>query len=250
MLIGRTGAGKSSLANLLVDDESLFKVGTGSVSATRDYQTELFDDKETGVTYRVIDTIGLGDTELSEEEVLDKLGEITERLENGLHQVIFVVSGRFTKEEIKVFETLKVIFGDEVVSHCTIVRNHFPKFRNLTQGEEDSESLVDEEGKIREVLEKIRGEIIYLDNPPLIDDDDEYQKVIQKIRQVAQEKLFVQLRTKRYPYRVDLDPTELNRRIRAHLDPLEKEIQEAQRELEQKQKQLNESRPDDKGIAD
>jgi len=250
LLIGRTGAGKSSLANLLVDNEGLFRIGTGSVSVTKDYQTELFEDKEAGITYRIIDTIGLGDTKSNEEKVLSKLGKITERLENGLHQVLFVISGRFTRDEVAVFESLKVVFGDEVVNHCTIVRNNFPKFRNLVQGEEDVESLVDEEGKIREVLEKIRGEIVYLDNPPLIDDEEDYQNAIQKIRRVARERLLVHLRTKRYPYQVTLSATELDRRIRAYVDPLEREIREAQAELEQKQRYLNESRPNNERISD
>jgi len=247
-MIGRTGAGKSSLANLLAD-QNLFKTGTGSISITKDYQSELFNNEETGITYRIIDTIGLGDTTLSQEEVLNKLLKVTERLENGLHQVLFVVSGRFTKEEVAVFEALRALFGEEVVNYCTIVRNRFPEFRNPIRSEQDFENLVDEEGKIREVLEKIRGEIIYLDNPPLVGSVNR-KEAAKKIQQASREKLLNHLTTKRLPYQVNLDQAELNQRIQAHLDPLEKQVQETQKELTQKQEQLNQSRPTNQKITD
>ncbi|WNE40985.1 MAG: Small ribosomal subunit biogenesis GTPase RsgA [Mycoplasmataceae bacterium] len=67
LLIGVTGSGKSSLANTLINKndkfEEIFKESNGSSSETREIQIEEFSHK--GVNYRLIDTIGLLDTDLS-----------------------------------------------------------------------------------------------------------------------------------------------------------------------------------------
>jgi len=75
LMFGKTGNGKSTLANVLInefkDKESfreMFKESEGSVSETRDCQVESFSVGQ--ITYRVIDVIGIGDTKLSAVDVL------------------------------------------------------------------------------------------------------------------------------------------------------------------------------------
>src|SRR4051794_14079657 len=67
LLIGSTGNGKSTLGNVLIGQEGYFKESEFSVSETKDYKIgELEIELEAGkkIKYRVIDTIGIGDTTL------------------------------------------------------------------------------------------------------------------------------------------------------------------------------------------
>jgi septin family protein len=79
LLIGRTGGGKSTIANVLLNKneqfEEVFRESSESVSETRDLQIELLEIKldEEGkekVNYRVVDTVGVGDTKIDPQGVL------------------------------------------------------------------------------------------------------------------------------------------------------------------------------------
>jgi predicted GTPase len=64
LLIGSTGKGKSTLANVLINKDDnfkeIFKESGASISETREIQEEEFS--ENGANYAAIDTVGIGDT--------------------------------------------------------------------------------------------------------------------------------------------------------------------------------------------
>src|SRR4051812_8707322 len=110
ILIGRTGGGKSTLGNVLVNKndnfEEAFKESAGTSSETKKveektFEVKLDEDGSEKIKYRVIDTIGIGDTTLTPQGVLIRLAEIADRVKKeGVNQILFVNKGRFTKEEI------------------------------------------------------------------------------------------------------------------------------------------------------
>ncbi|CAJ0869275.1 11276_t:CDS:2 [Entrophospora sp. SA101] len=86
LLIGRTGSGKSTLANVLVG-ENKFIESAKSTSVTKQIEEGIIeiDLKEDGsekIKYRVIDTIGLGDTQLTPQGVLSRVKREELREEN------------------------------------------------------------------------------------------------------------------------------------------------------------------------
>jgi len=92
------------LANVLTDTNK-FKESSYGVSETRNYQLEEFEHE--GTKYRVIDSIGIGDTKLSKKDVLFRIAEGVYQMKDGINQVLFVTSGRFDKGEIEAFDSLK-----------------------------------------------------------------------------------------------------------------------------------------------
>jgi predicted GTPase len=103
ILIGRTGNDKSTLANVICGKENVFQEGKYNVSQTRDIQIEKFTDD--GVNYRIIDTIGIGDTKKTKREVLNKIADATHKVRDGLHQILFVTKGKFAEQERETYIT-------------------------------------------------------------------------------------------------------------------------------------------------
>ena len=67
LIVGWTGGGKSTLANVLTSTNE-FGESDGSVSITKNFQIKDFKWEET--KYRVIDTIGVGDTKSSPKRIV------------------------------------------------------------------------------------------------------------------------------------------------------------------------------------
>lgn len=85
LLVGKTGNGKSTVANVLCDGKNVFVEGEYGVSQTKSHQVETVaaGDHE----FVVIDTIGIGDTQLSTQAVLYKIAEACKACEDGINQV-------------------------------------------------------------------------------------------------------------------------------------------------------------------
>lgn len=175
LLIGRTGNGKSTLANVLVNKngkfEEVFKEGAGSTSETRDFKSEEFE--ENGIKYRVIDTMGFGSTSLknlSQKHVLDKTKDLIFLLKEGVNQILFVSDGRFSKEEIEGYNYLKeIVFGEDISQYTTVVRTNSPE-REIEKLYKDLKKIIRESEQIISCQD-----IIYVDNPPIsasIDSDE------------------------------------------------------------------------------
>jgi energy-coupling factor transporter ATP-binding protein EcfA2 len=172
LLIGKTGNGKSALANVISGGNNL-KEGEFGVSETKDVQIAEFEIYEE--RYRIIDTIGIGDTELSLQKVLYKLARMSNYVKEGLNQVLFVNSGKFTEEEISTYNLLrKFIFDEEIERYTTIVRTNFPNFRNDDKCKEDIEKMIRNGGELTELICNCRNRIIHIDNSPInVEDEDE-----------------------------------------------------------------------------
>jgi adenylate kinase family enzyme len=171
LLIGRTGSGKSTLANVLMD-ENRFNVSAKSVSATKHIEEGIFEvDLDRGgrekVKYRVIDTIGLGDTNMTPQGVLMRLAEMAGRVKReGLNQILFVTKGRFTKEEIEAYDLLSsIIFDKNVIKYTTIVRTGFEDFEDEEMCEEDREALKMENEDLAHIIRRVR--VVYFDKKQL-----------------------------------------------------------------------------------
>ena len=140
LLIGRSGRGKSTLANVLLNKnnnfEEVFKESSSSVSETKKIQFEQFE--ENGTNYLVIDTPGIGDTKMSDSEVLDIIAEAVYRAKDGISQVLFVVGGRFDQSEMATYNLLRtIIFDEHITNHTTIARTRFANFRSGKECQED-----------------------------------------------------------------------------------------------------------------
>src|SRR6185436_3367926 len=103
LLIGKSGKGKSSLANLLTGTKD-FKEGEYMASQTMHIQYKKY--RINGFDYQVIDTPGFNDTRRDESEVMKEVARVSWLLRDGLNQILFVVNERFTKEDAIIYSFL------------------------------------------------------------------------------------------------------------------------------------------------
>ncbi len=119
MVVGKTGAGKSTVSNAIVGDNPPFKVSS-SVASCTDKCTHCdveYTEGDTQYRLKVIDTVGLFDTgeETNEETIAELKQYLQKNFEDGINLILFVLrEGRFTPEEDHTFNFIKQNFCAEI----------------------------------------------------------------------------------------------------------------------------------------
>jgi hypothetical protein len=110
-----------------------------------------------GMVYHLVDTIGIGDNRFDENLILNKLAEAVKEVKDGLNQILFVISGRFTDEEVRAFTLLRtVFFGEDIGKYTTIVRTKFPGFRDPEKRRKNKEMMMSQNEDVATILRSCR----------------------------------------------------------------------------------------------
>ncbi|PKY49378.1 hypothetical protein RhiirA4_545230 [Rhizophagus irregularis] len=172
LIVGYTGGGKSTLANVLSGTDDF-----------EEYSNQIFKKKDfewRGTKYRVVDTNGIGRDE--------KIEEIIDLIPEGINQILFVIDGKFTTEEI----LGNFILESDIAEYITIVRTKFSNFKNESACKKDREDLFKKSEKFCKLCENI----VYVDNPPVkcatYDEDDEGTIEINKKRRERSKKILLE----------------------------------------------------------
>lgn len=129
LIVGKTGAGKSTLGNHLLKDDK-FPVSDSFNSTGHSVSHGVAEGKIEGnarLKCKVVDTVGLFDTtQLSNKKVMkDVKLYVNQHLPEGINIVLFVFrKGRFTREEKDTFDFISKRFGKDIRDISALIITH------------------------------------------------------------------------------------------------------------------------------
>ncbi|XP_048052585.1 GTPase IMAP family member 7-like isoform X2 [Megalobrama amblycephala] len=173
VLVGRTGAGKSTSGNTILA-RGAFRAAKSGSSVTKECWKKTREVAGREIT--LVDTPGMFDTDVPEQYLKQEISKCINMTAPGPHAIILVIQlGPFSEEERNSVEKIRALFGEEADKHTIVL---FTRGDELTGTIEEYVSEVGDD--LKEILSRCGGRYHVFNNKD-IEDRNQVVELLEKV---------------------------------------------------------------------